>query len=182
MAHETDINHHVSEDERRKLHQLYNDFYGYTDDNNVVIRGHLENNGITHHTIATGTKAGFTTNDFSNAYKGKLDGIQAGALNNPHPTTHPWTMITGLDTIANTGSWNDLKNIPTPVEEVINHNYDAATVSGGIRITIGQKVDNTSGPANPQNNKELWIVTNQGQEHIEVYVNGEWKSLGAVFK
>ena len=34
----------------------------------------------------------------SKAEKEKLTGIQAGALNNPHPATHPYSMITGTPT------------------------------------------------------------------------------------
>lgn len=80
---------------------------------------------------------GLSSNDYTTAEKNKLAGIAAGAevnvqsdwnatsgdafiKNKPtipaaytHPSTHPASMITGLATVAKTGSYNDLTNKPT---------------------------------------------------------------------
>lgn len=45
--------------------------------------------------------------------KSKLDGIATGANNYTHPANHPASMITGLSTVATSGSFNDLANKPT---------------------------------------------------------------------
>lgn len=44
--------------------------------------------------------------------KTKLNSIASGANNYSHPPTHPATMITGLSTVATTGSYTDLQNKP----------------------------------------------------------------------
>ena len=158
-----DIKQHISIAERAKWNKVVADF-----------DIHLGTGGIANHPIAEGNIPGFTTNDFTDADRVKLDGIQDGALNNPHPGTHPHTMITGLANIAKSGSWADLSNIPQFVQNVVNGTHNAATV-GGIRLTIA----NTA-PSNPQNNRELWFDTNQMV--INVYVNNVWAKLGAVFR
>nr|WP_309101688.1 hypothetical protein [Fredinandcohnia onubensis] len=45
--------------------------------------------------------------------KSKLDGIEAGANKYVHPSSHPASMITGLATVATSGSYNDLSNKPS---------------------------------------------------------------------
>ena len=41
-----------------------------------------------------------------------------------HPTNHPASMITGLSTIATSGSYNDLKDKPTiPSVDAITNTY-----------------------------------------------------------
>lgn len=49
----------------------------------------------------------------SSGDKTKLDGIAAGANAYTHPSTHAASMITGLATVATSGSYNDLSNKPT---------------------------------------------------------------------
>lgn len=61
------------------------------------------------HTSATTTAAGFMSKDD----KAKLDGISANANNYSHPSSHPASMITGLASIATSGSYNDLSNKPS---------------------------------------------------------------------
>ena len=39
---------------------------------------------------------GLSSNDFTNAYKSKLDGIETGATKYTHPSSHPISMISGL--------------------------------------------------------------------------------------
>lgn len=43
----------------------------------------------------------------------KLSGIEAGANNYTHPATHAASMITGLSTVATSGSYDDLSDKPT---------------------------------------------------------------------
>lgn len=52
---------------------------------------------------------------------------------------------------------------------------DSSTVSGGIRVTIGDTV-----PPNPNNDKELWVDT--VGKLVKVYRGGAWVSLGAVYQ
>ncbi len=49
----------------------------------------------------------------SSTDKSKLDDIATGANNYTHPSTHPASMITGLATVATSGSYNDLSDTPT---------------------------------------------------------------------
>ncbi len=49
----------------------------------------------------------------SSTDKSKLDGIATGANNYTHPSTHPASMITGLASVATSGSYNDLSDTPT---------------------------------------------------------------------
>lgn len=49
----------------------------------------------------------------SSTDKSKLDGIAAGANAYTHPSSHPASMITGLATVATSGSYSDLSNKPT---------------------------------------------------------------------
>ena len=77
--------------------ELYQNFQAYIDtvianlvrkdqdiiiDKNIVAKTIKQSNGKT-----------FSSNDFTNAYKQKLDGIANGANNYSHPSTHPATMI-----------------------------------------------------------------------------------------
>lgn len=56
-----------------------------------------------------------TTEDglMSSEDKTKLNGIAAGANNYTHPVNHPASMITGLSTVATSGSYNDLSDTPS---------------------------------------------------------------------
>ena len=66
---------------------------------------------------------GLSTEDYTTEEKTKLAGIQEGANNYVHPSTHPAGMITGLATVATTGSYNDLSNkpvIPTKMSQLDN--------------------------------------------------------------
>lgn len=163
MASNSDIKQHISITERAKWNKVIADF-----------ASHLKSAGTDNHALANGTTAGFSINNYSTEEKTKLAAIEAGALNNPHPSTHPWTMITGLANIANTASWNDLVGIPQFVKDVENGTHNAATV-GGIRITI-----NSSAPTSPSNNKEIWIDTNDLV--LKIYVGGAWKVIGAAWR
>lgn len=59
---------------------------------------------------------GLSTNDFTTEEKTKLAGLE----NYTHPESHPATMITGLSTVATSGKYTDLTNVPTKVSEFEN--------------------------------------------------------------
>lgn len=152
------IKQHVSIDERNKWDKVVVDF-----------AAHLGAGGVANHRLGNGTVPGFSTNDYTNTEKTKLAGIEAGALNNPHPATHPYTMITGLSVVASTGKYQDLLNIPATF---IAGGGNSDTV-GGIRITVG-----ATAPASPQVNKEVWFDT--ANLLVKVYT-GTWVNFNAVY-
>lgn len=172
MASNSDIKQHISIAERAKWNKNIEDLVA-----------HIGSVGVDNHGLGNGVQPGFSTNDYTNTEKEKLGAIEEGALNNPHPATHPYTMITGLANIAHTGSWNDVSDIPERVMDVVNGVADAATVSGGIRVTISNQP-----PTNPQNHKELWIDTgsetnSSGQAIItvKIFANNSWQKSGSAF-
>lgn len=75
---------------------------------------------------------GLSTNDYTTAEKNKLAGIAEGANNYVHPSSHPASMITGLSTVATSGSYADLTNKPTipivtnDLTNALKSNYDTA--------------------------------------------------------
>ena len=99
MAANTEYKQHITIAERNKWDKVVVDF-----------AAHLGSGGTENHRLGNGTIPGFSMNDYTNTEKSKLAGIEAGALNNPHPATHPYTMITGLSTVAHSGSFTDLLN------------------------------------------------------------------------
>lgn len=152
MASSNEIKQHVSIEERAKWSKNVDDF-----------NNHLGAGGEDNHRLGDGSIPGFSTNDYTNEEKSKLAGIEDGALNNPHPATHPYTMIEGLGIVAHTNNYNDLNNKPNSLPA---NGGNSATV-GGIRITISSKA-----PAKPQNGKEIWINTNNFS--INTYLNNAW--------
>ena len=71
---------------------------------------------------------------FTEEYKTKLNGIEKGANNYVHPSTHPASMITGLNDVATSGDYNSLINkptIPTKTSELINDSNFVTTEAGG---------------------------------------------------
>lgn len=159
MADNSQIKQHVSIEERTRWDKVVTDF-----------TNHLGSGGTSNHPLGNGSVAGFTTNDFTTAEKQKLAGIAAGALNNPHPSTHPASMITGLSTVATTGSYNDLLNKPTSLAA----NGGNSDTVGGIRFTVG-----STAPSNPTNNKDVWFDTTN--KLIKVRISGNWVSFNAVY-
>ncbi|MCQ2010538.1 hypothetical protein NOM01_10975 [Sporolactobacillus sp. STSJ-5] len=81
----------------------------------------------------------------SSSDKTKLDGVATNANNYVHPASHPASMITGLATVATSGSYNDLSSKPT-LGTVASKN--TGTTNGSIPI-IGSdgKLDQTILPA-----------------------------------
>lgn len=155
----SDIKQHISIDERAKWNKVISDF-----------AAHLGSGGANNHRLGDGSIPGFSTNDYTNAEKSKLAGIQPGALNNPHPPTHPASMITGLATVATSGRYPDLTERPTSMPA----NGGNSDTVGGIRITIGPNE-----PYSPQNLKELWVNTNNWMMYS--YYNG-WIPVRGVFQ
>ena len=154
-----DIKQHVSIQERLDWKKLMEAF-----------ATHLGSGGFQNHRAGNGVVPGFSMNDFTNRLLEKLNGIEEGALNNPHPDTHPREMITGLHQVSWTGDYNHLINIP---KTFYAGGGNADTV-GGIRITIG-----TAAPNNPQENKEIWI--NTSDRIIYIYLGGKWQGTHAVY-
>ena len=159
MSNNADIKQHVSIEERTKWDKVVVDF-----------ANHLGSGGVANHRLGNGTVPGFSTNDYTNAEKSKLAGIEDGALNNPHPPTHPYTMITGLSVVAHTGRYPDLLEIP----ETFKAGGGNSDTVNGIRVSI-----QSSSPSNPKNDKELWINTTNFIPYI--YHGNKWVALKAVF-
>lgn len=155
MADNSQIKQHVSIVERTRWDKVVNDF-----------ANHLGSGGSSNHRLGNGTISGFSTNDYTNDEKSKL----ANLKNYEHPATHPYTMITGLKQVSWTADYNDLINKPL---SFIANGGNADTV-GGIRITI-----NSTGPTNPQNDKDIWIDTTSAI--IKIYNSDTWRVLHTVY-
>lgn len=82
----------------------------------------------------------------SAADKAKLNSIAANANNYIHPASHPASMITGLASVAKTGSYNDLTNKPTiPAAVIVDDTLDANStnaVQNKVVYGLGQKFFN----------------------------------------
>lgn len=158
MSNNNEFKQHISILERNTWDKVVADF-----------ANHLGAGGVSNHMLGNGTVPGFSTNDYTNTEKTKLAGIQDGALNNPHPATHPYTMITGLSVVAHTGSFPDLLNIPSTCYIAERGNCDTV---GGIRITVG-----SSAPSGPNNNKDVWFDT--ANKLVKVYYGNKWNIFRA---
>lgn len=160
MANNSEFKQHISIAERNKWDKVVLDF-----------ASHLGSGGVANHRLGNGTIPGFSTNDYTNTEKTKLAGIEDGALNNPHPDTHPYTMITGLSVVAHTGSFADLLNIPSTCYVATKGDVDTVT---GIRFTIGRNA-----PSSPKNDKEVWFDTSE--RLVKVYTGNTWMKFSAVW-
>ena len=160
MSDNSQYKQHISNEERNKWNKVINDF-----------ENHLGSNGVDNHALATGASgaAGFSEDNFTTAEKVKLAGIQEGALNNPHPATHPASMITGLHSVATSGQYSELEGIPS---EFHAGSGNCETING-IRITLGE-----TAPENPQDNKDIWFDTSN---KLIKYYNSGWDSFGGVY-
>lgn len=63
----------------------------------------------------------------------KADGTWGAITAYTHPSTHPASMITGLATVAKSGSYNDLTNKPT-IPAAYSLPDATASVKGGVKI------------------------------------------------
>lgn len=89
---------------------------------------------------------GLSTNDYTTTEKQKLAGIAEGANNYVHPSTHPASMITGLATVATSGSYNDLTDKPNIAEEIdvdttITENGQNPVTGGAIYAALAGKAN-----------------------------------------
>lgn len=105
---------------------------------------------------ATTTSSGL----MSSTDKVKLNGIADNANYYIHPPTHPASMISGLATVATSGSYNDLTNKPTIPEQ----------------ITVDSEISSTS--TNPVQNKIVYEVLSAIRENLLTQIN----NLSAVAK
>lgn len=105
---------------------------------------------------ATTTSSGL----MSSTDKVKLNGIADNANYYIHPSTHPASMISGLATVAKSGSYNDLTNKPTIPEQ----------------ITVDSEISSTS--TNPVQNKIVYEVLSAVRENLLTQIN----NLSAVAK
>lgn len=63
------------------------------------------------------------------AERAKLEGIEANANNYTHPATHAASMITGLATVATSGSYDDLSDKPTSMTPTA-HTHAQSDITG----------------------------------------------------
>ena len=105
---------------------------------------------------ATTTSSGL----MSSTDKVKLNGIANNANYYIHPSTHPASMISGLATVATSGSYNDLTNKPTIPEQ----------------ITVDSEISSTS--TNPVQNKIVYEMLSAVRENLLTQIN----NLSAVAK
>lgn len=89
---------------------------------------------------------------FTAAERTKLSGIAAGANAYTHPSTHAASMITGLATVATSGSYNDLSNKPT-IPTNTNQLTNGAGFITGITKTM---VTNALGYTPPTSDTNTW--------------------------
>lgn len=71
---------------------------------------------------------------FTEEYKTKLEGIEEGANNYIHPSSHPANMIDGLHDVATSGNYEVLNNkpfIPTKTSELVNDSNFVTSDTGG---------------------------------------------------
>lgn len=100
---------------------------------------------------------GLSTNDYTTTEKQKLAGIAEGANNYVHPSTHPASMITGLATVATSGSYNDLTDKPNIAEEI---DVDTTITEGGTNpVTGGAIFDALAGKANASHTQSANTIT-----------------------
>jgi hypothetical protein len=100
---------------------------------------------------------GLSSNDYTTAEKQKLAGIAANANNYVHPATHPASMITGLATVAASGSYNDLTDKPNIAEEI---NVDTTITEGGQNpVTGGAIYAALAGKANASHTQSANTIT-----------------------
>lgn len=71
----------------------------------------------------------------------KLSGIATGANNYTHPASHPATMITGLASVATSGSYDDLTDKPTSMSPTA-HTHAQSDITG-LATALNGKSDTT---------------------------------------
>ena len=97
---------------------------------------------------------GLSTNDYTTSEKDKLAGIEAGANNYVHPSTHPASMITGLANVATSGDYEDLDGKPA-IPTVDN----TITEGGTNPVTGGAIYTELAGKANASHTQSAGTIT-----------------------
>ena len=105
-----------------------------------------------HNDVTTSTSGFMSADD-----KEKLDGIEDGANNYTHPSTHAASMITGLSDVATSGSYNDLSDKPTiPAAYTHPSSHPASMITGLANVATSGKYSDLSGtPTIPTKTSEL---------------------------
>jgi len=119
----------------------------------------------TTYNAATQSAAGL----MSAADKKKLDGIATGANAYTHPDTHPASIITGLATVATSGSYNDLSNKPTIPTSLPANGGNADTVDNKHASDFMAAGDTSHG-THVTNGAQTWSGTKTFSS--EVILNG----------
>lgn len=97
---------------------------------NKVINSALAGKAATSHTHTLDNVTETTSKKIMTvAERTKLNGIATGANNYVHPTSHPATMITGLATVATSGSYDDLSDKPTSMTPTA-HTHEQSDITG----------------------------------------------------
>lgn len=71
----------------------------------------------------------------------KLSGIETGANNYSHPSSHPSSMISGLATVATSGKYSDLSEKPTSMTPT-SHTHAQSDVTG-LTTALNEKANQT---------------------------------------
>lgn len=97
---------------------------------NKVINSALAGKAATSHTHTLDNVSETTSKKIMTAAeRTKLNEIATGANNYVHPTSHPATMITGLATVATSGSYDDLSDKPTSMTPKA-HTHEQNDITG----------------------------------------------------
>ena len=167
MASNSDIKLHVSEAERDKWDKAAVDLYN-----------HIKAGGVDNHMLGNGTIPGFSMNDFTNAYKKKLDDIENKANHYVHPSnpSHVITEIGGRAAVCDTNSYLSLIDRPTKLPA---DGGNSTTVSG-VRIHISSTTPQGTNDCALTVNKELWVDLNN--KTIKLYNSSkDWEPLHTVY-
>lgn len=111
-------------------------------------------------TEATSSEAGL----MSAADKAKLDGIATEANKYVHPSTHAASMITGLATVATSGSYNDLADKPA-IPADTNQKVKTGSVTFGANDTVEFVAGSNVSISGDVTNKKITISATDSYSH-----------------
>ena len=98
------------------------------------------------------TGKNLSSNDFTDTLKSKLDGIASNANNYSHPASHPASMITGLSSVATSGSYNDLSNKPSIPSKTSDLTNDSNFLTSHQDISGKENISNKTSSWNSTTN------------------------------
>lgn len=113
------------------------------------------------HSVASTSASGFMSKDD----KTKLNGIATNANNYTHPATHSASMITGLSSVATSGSYNDLSNKPNIPSAYVHPTSHPASMITGLSDVA------TSGSYNDLSDKPT-SMTPKAHTHAQSDITG----------